>query len=177
MIKTRLLPLLLFTTMGISVFGQMGGFDFSDFQDEFDIDSLTENLGFDIGDSINVDPSTFTDIANTFIGDQFDNQDQSTIEDITNITLSTDNSISEDFSMGNAYPNPAITYTNIPYSLGFNQPADLILMSITGKVVKRYTIEGSGSQRIDISDLPQGIYFYAVQSANGISQSAKLIRK
>ena len=60
-----------------------------------------------------------------------------------------------------AYPNPATETVTIDYSL----PKDgtLVVRNLLGSVVKTVTLTaGTGSARIDIATLPQGVYTYGM---------------
>jgi len=83
------------------------------------------------------------------------------IDYLSNVTLS------------NAYPNPANTTVNFPYSVLKNSNAKLIIWNILGSVVKEVDITGnSGTLSLNTSELADGVYFYSLL-VNGNSQATK----
>jgi len=75
-----------------------------------------------------------------------------------------------------ASPNPAATRTTVTYST--EESATLCLYSIEGKRVWSKSIEaGEGTTEIDLSELPQGLYIYGIESKNGMRNAKKLIKR
>jgi hypothetical protein len=77
-----------------------------------------------------------------------------------------------------AYPNPAVENTTIPFDINTKDDVVLNIYEISGKVVKllmkKHLQQGSYSVTIATSDLAQGIYFYTLKVGNKI-YSKKLI--
>jgi hypothetical protein len=75
-----------------------------------------------------------------------------------------------------AYPNPAVSYTNIYYTLppGTNE-GELILYDLAGRNLKKYTVTSQFDHlRLTTSDIAAGTYFYQL-TVNGNSISTKKI--
>lgn len=79
----------------------------------------------------------------------------------------------------NVYPIPAsnCVYVDVnAYSLSTSQ---IVVVSITGKISKSITVdlkEGKNKIKIDITDLPNGIYFVNLQDQSGNKISQKMIK-
>ena len=52
----------------------------------------------------------------------------------------------------------------------------LVMVDVLGKVVMTTALTAS-QQTIDISTLPQGIYFATITNKNGVSKTMKIVRK
>lgn len=80
-----------------------------------------------------------------------------------------------------AYPNPATTNITISYQLTQNASTVLSIMDITGREVKRIEhksiTSGLIQDRIDISDLHQGVYVYFLEANGTRINSRKFIVK
>ena len=73
------------------------------------------------------------------------------------------------------YPNPAISYTNIYYTLplGTTQ-GEIVLYDLTGRELKRYTVDARMDHiRLTTSDLKAGTYFYQLIVAGQQTTAAK----
>jgi len=80
--------------------------------------------------------------------------------------------------LGNNYPNPTTNYTRIDYSLpnGINQ-GEVIFYNSQGIEVKRFKVSTAFDHlRISTFDLPIGIYFYELQTSQGIIGDKKMIK-
>jgi hypothetical protein len=58
-------------------------------------------------------------------------------------------------------PNPAHTNVELFYSLPFSEPCEVSIWDMNGRVVKKFNVsgrEGLNRSRIDLSDVPAGIY-------------------
>lgn len=77
----------------------------------------------------------------------------------------------------NPFPNPASSFVKINYSLpSANDNGELRIMDLTGKTVKKYSLEGTNnSLRINISNLTQGLYFCTLYYKGQMIKSNKLI--
>ncbi len=63
-----------------------------------------------------------------------------------------------------SYPNPAIDRVSINYALklGWNR-AEIVLYSMLGSPVKKlFLTEDQGTLKLDVSTLPEGMYFYTL---------------
>ena len=109
----------------------------------------------------------------------FIEDDKVSIEYMFNIEpVGIENYIIENSSMQNARPNPAPSYTNIPYTLpmGFNGNAQIVVKNILGAVVFVENINGgSGKVYVNTSELEEGIYFYSMIINNKSAYTKKLI--
>jgi len=76
-----------------------------------------------------------------------------------------------------AFPNPAHTYTTIPYELTAGElSGELVITSTDGKIIRTIAINNTGSDvRIETTQFPRGIYLYYIQSGNRKSQARKLV--
>ena len=73
------------------------------------------------------------------------------------------------------YPNPAISYTNIKYTLpqGVNS-GEIVLYDLTGRELKRYTVDARMEHiRLTTSDLTAGTYFYQLIVSGQQTTAAK----
>jgi hypothetical protein len=86
---------------------------------------------------------------------------------------------SSDVSM-TLYPNPTSGFVNVNVNSPHQSVFDLQVLSITGSIVKTafsgLTVNGNWNQTIDISNLPQGIYFIRLKSGNGAPLLTKLVK-
>jgi hypothetical protein len=74
------------------------------------------------------------------------------------------------------YPNPAVSYTNIYYTLppGTNE-GELVLYDLAGRILKKYTVTSQIDHlRLTTSDISAGTYFYQL-SVNGSGIATKKI--
>lgn len=111
-----------------------------------------------------------------------DTQDQTCI----NITFDTQNvGIDDVFGSNNsgiseAYPNPATSNVRMNYSLkpGWNDASLEVYSMLGSKVQTRNISEQSGTLNLDVSALPAGMYFYALNvDGNTISTKKMLVTK
>lgn len=84
-------------------------------------------------------------------------------------TLSVD-SVNE-LAQLNIYPNPAYT----EFSLNTNSNKVMVI-DITGKVVKSFTGDFTATTQFDISDLNQGLYLIKASNNSGQSSTSKLVK-
>ena len=54
------------------------------------------------------------------------------------------------------------------------EPAVLHIMDMTGKIIKTTNINAETSNQVELN-VPGGIYFYQLNTTNGIAESGKLI--
>jgi uncharacterized protein (DUF1501 family) len=83
--------------------------------------------------------------------------------------------INNRFSLENCHPNPANEFTVINFKINNTNLVDLILKDNQGRTLKNILheerAEGSHSVRVDVTDLPTGIYFYSLKT--GFFQDTK----
>ena len=73
----------------------------------------------------------------------------------------------QDFVLGQNYPNPASTYTMIPFTLSTAKNISIDLYDTSGKQVKQVLNQsfqkGKHEVKVDLKSLPTGTYFYKIQ--------------
>ena len=116
----------------------------------------------------------------------FDNQDNSisTAYDVT-YCVGTDpaacvvnvEEIPVDNYIGNITPNPIRTKANLNYQIdGYGSDSKLIVHNMIGEVMLEQRIgEPSGSLQLDLSEIPNGIYFYSIVNGNTPIGTKKLV--
>jgi len=88
-----------------------------------------------------------------------------------------DNSFN-DISFSNVYPNPATSTVNFDYKLSSNSNATISIVNLLGNVVKRSNLNPASNKiSIDVSNLPQGVYFYSIDVNGKVYKTQKLIVK
>lgn len=80
-------------------------------------------------------------------------------------------------SMGNAQPNPANNVTYINYDMGnMRSSSRVFLYDMLGVVRKEIKLnEPSGRVKLDVSDLPVGMYFYALEVSSEVVSTKRLL--
>jgi hypothetical protein len=80
-------------------------------------------------------------------------------------------------SMGNAQPNPANNTTYINYDMGNMQNGSrLFLYDMLGVVRKEVKLnEPNGRVKIDVSNLPVGMYFYSLEVSSEVVSTKRLL--
>ncbi len=76
-----------------------------------------------------------------------------------------------------AYPNPTDSSTRIDYTLpnGINK-GEMVFYDTQGKEVKRVNVDNTfNSLMISTEDLQSGLYYYNLQTTQGISEAKKLV--
>jgi hypothetical protein len=83
--------------------------------------------------------------------------------------------INNRFSLEDCHPNPANEFTIINFKINSTNLVDLVLKDNQGRKLKNILheerAEGSHSVRVDVTDLPTGIYFYSLKT--GFFQDTK----
>ncbi|MDH3246149.1 MAG: HYR domain-containing protein, partial [Saprospiraceae bacterium] len=77
------------------------------------------------------------------------------------------------------YPNPAVSEISIAVNSGYQMEAELTIVSIGGSVVHRDRISmsaGANLRLVDLSHLPEGIYWISLQGDNGFFEQRKCIK-
>jgi uncharacterized protein (DUF1501 family) len=86
-----------------------------------------------------------------------------------------ENFIGNRFSLENCYPNPAHEFTTIQFKMNNTNHVDLTLKDNQGRTLKSLLFEerseGTHSVKVDVSDLPAGIYLYHLKT--GFFQETK----
>jgi hypothetical protein len=67
------------------------------------------------------------------------------------------------------YPNPATDHIDISWSSITNdKDVDILLINTTGQKILRYSVSGTNTYRINISELPAGIYHCILTNGNSL---------
>jgi hypothetical protein len=78
--------------------------------------------------------------------------------------------------LGSAYPNPANSTVSINYTLSTGDAGSILLRNVLGTLVKEIDLSGNeGRVSAFVGDLPEGIYFYALQVDGKAVGTRKLI--
>jgi hypothetical protein len=85
----------------------------------------------------------------------------------------TENNSSDQISI---YPNPANGDITVNHKIDLNAEPVVVISDVIGKTVLSVPCN-SNQQKMDISNLPQGIYFATITSKNGKSQTMKIVKK
>ncbi len=89
-----------------------------------------------------------------------------------------ENNVFDGVSISDAYPNPATGKVNFDFNLSGINHASVKIINLLGSVVKNIDLTvGDNKTSIDVSDLPQGVYFYSIVANGNIYQTKKLIIK
>ena len=70
------------------------------------------------------------------------------------------------------YPNPAISYI----SIDAGNIKKIKIVNINGKVVKKKTLNETSETKMDISNLPSGVYFIESKDVNGVIKEGKFVK-
>jgi hypothetical protein len=65
--------------------------------------------------------------------------------------------------LGLNYPNPAKTVTYVVVSFSSFE-AQLVLSNVLGEVISIQKIPHSGTYSIDVTNIPEGVYFYTLEA-------------
>jgi len=86
--------------------------------------------------------------------------------------------IATTFELKRNYPNPFNPTTTIQYSLGLAGPTKLMIYDVLGrelvKLVDEYRPAGAHKVTWNASNMPSGVYFYRLESAN-FTRTQKMI--
>ncbi|MCU0441211.1 MAG: T9SS type A sorting domain-containing protein [Bacteroidia bacterium] len=74
------------------------------------------------------------------------------------------------------YPNPASSYLFIELETASTQPYNYSIVDVTGKIVRHQLLQPSNKQRIQVDDLPQGVYWVNIQGGASPSIPVKFIK-
>ena len=77
--------------------------------------------------------------------------------------------------MSDFYPNPTNNFVKFDYYI--NKLSTLVLVDVLGNQVKTQKIQANSFNKIDISDLPNGIYFGSIVIDNVVVKMKKIVKK
>lgn len=83
------------------------------------------------------------------------------------------NDAAQALMLGQNYPNPAQSYTFIPVN-NANKGARLEVLDMNGRVVKSAQMNESVLYKLNVEDLPQGLYTYRLLNGSQVSASYRL---
>lgn len=75
----------------------------------------------------------------------------------------------------NIVPNPAANSAEISYNIGNDKTATWQLYNISGQLVIEKTLQNNGTLYLDLSAIPQGVYYYTLSNNENVLQSDKLV--
>ena len=80
-------------------------------------------------------------------------------------------------SISNAYPNPAVNYTQIDYSLPNKaDEGEIVFYNLNGIEVKRFKVDRTFDVLfVSTSDIPPGTYYYQLQTNLQYSEGKKMV--
>jgi hypothetical protein len=88
--------------------------------------------------------------------------------------------VNPNITAGQVYPNPADQSCTIIYSLGEAGPVEIVLLDMTGRVVRNYgsTAQTTGDhfQAIDLEGVSAGLYQLRVSTGNGTASKPLVVR-
>ncbi len=97
---------------------------------------------------------------------------------VEDVVTSVNNKLNTIFSTLKAYPNPAIDFTRLEYTLKDRSEVQIDVVDIHGKTVKSFGLQklnaGNHVLEISTSDMPNGVYFIRL-NANTNQSNMKLI--
>ena len=82
---------------------------------------------------------------------------------------------SADASNFSVYPNPASSYVMVSAD-GIEANSHIVLMDATGRTISKSVVEGSVSQRINLSGLAKGIYFIGIAGSNSVKVNKLIVK-
>lgn len=81
-----------------------------------------------------------------------------------------------DPKLGQNYPNPAKERTNI--EVQFNSPqATLTISNVLGKSIEVKQLNSPGTLSLDVTDYPEGVYFYTLEADGGKITKKMTVKK
>jgi hypothetical protein len=115
---------------------------------------------------------TFFDAANL-------NDSVSVVVEFNASPASVGNDLAAGVMFSEAYPNPAITRMNVDYELpAYVNQASIRITNMLGARVKEIKLEElSGTARIEVSELLNGIYFYSLLADDNLVLTRKFVVK
>lgn len=113
---------------------------------------------------------TFYDEANT------DDSIRILVDYAYNVTGLADLFARGEYRFSDAYPNPAAAYTRFDYNLPLGMVSELRILNLLGSEIRKLPLEGgSGSVQVNLADLTEGVYFYALLVGGEAIATRKLI--
>lgn len=115
-------------------------------------------------------------VGNTVVEYCFSDQNNPTDKSCVTITYEISNNTTglDEFTKRNVfYPNPARGIVNFEYE--FSNSAELVIIDVLGKEITNIELINKGTKKINISNLPKGIYFGNVIIGQDIVEVKKLI--
>ena len=96
-----------------------------------------------------------------------------TYQVVTNIGLNDNGAV-----LGlNIFPNPAQSYVNVDYRLEPGLAYDIRVINLVGKeVFSRKVSRLSGTERVDLSTVPNGVYFVQISSGSKVFVTRKFLK-
>jgi len=81
-----------------------------------------------------------------------------------------------DPKLGQNYPNPAKERTNI--EVQFNSPqATLTISNVLGKSIEVKQLNSPGTLSLDVTEYPEGVYFYTLEADGGKITKKMTVKK
>lgn len=91
------------------------------------------------------------------------------------ISTSINNTVTNNITLGQAYPNPARTEINIPYSVTNSKQVEITITNLMGQTVKTVANQtvnaGNYVTTVNVAELPAGMYLYTIKTDNGVQTS------
>lgn len=78
------------------------------------------------------------------------------------------------------YPNPAVSLVNLEYSGSETGRGVIVIHDASGKLIKSIAFSKTGNMyrhNLDVSKLPDGLYYIEIRIGNNIGTQAKLVKK
>lgn len=83
--------------------------------------------------------------------------------------------LAKDQVVSKLYPNPSNNFVSMDYNLANEQIATLDIYNMSGILVSKHSMNGKGKLAFSINELVSGIYYYEVNSTQGILTRDKLL--
>jgi hypothetical protein len=81
-------------------------------------------------------------------------------------------------SISNVYPNPTSGMLKVDYNFKGTANGQIVVRNIIGKMIEVYTVEGTqGTQSVDLSAYPTGMYFVNIENNGVVVDNKKLIKR
>lgn len=72
-------------------------------------------------------------------------------------------------------PNPAANSVDMSYHIPDNETANWQLYSVSGQLMMQKALQNSGMLHMDLSQIPNGMYYYLLHCERGVLASNKLV--
>jgi PKD repeat protein len=103
-----------------------------------------------------------------------------TTSDTLSVSLDSCNAGLEGFNVKrmDIYPQPAVDFVHISVALGWDEFSSLELLDISGRVISRYDLKDwYGTMKLEVSQLPDGVYILNLKGANQALRRQVVIRR